>query len=46
MTRKELIEQIKEKQTFLCVGLDTDVSKIPDCVKKLVDDQCEDDDEK
>ena len=29
MTRQELIEQIKEKQTFLCVGLDTDVSKMP-----------------
>jgi orotidine-5'-phosphate decarboxylase len=29
MTRKELIEQIKQKQTFLCVGLDTDLKKIP-----------------
>ncbi len=29
MTRKELIENIKRKQTFLCVGLDTDVKKIP-----------------
>lgn len=29
MTRKELIEQIKQKQTFLCVGLDTDIKKIP-----------------
>ena len=46
MTRKELIEQIKEKQSFLCVGLDTDVNKIPECVKKLVDAQCEDDAEK
>ena len=29
MTRKELIEQIKQKQSFLCVGLDTDITKIP-----------------
>ena len=28
-TRKELIEQIRIKQSFLCVGLDTDLSKIP-----------------
>ena len=29
MTRQELIEQIKLKQSFLCVGLDTDLKKIP-----------------
>ena len=29
MTRKELIQQIREKQSFLCVGLDTDVTKMP-----------------
>ena len=29
MTRKELIQQIFEKQSFLCVGLDTDLKKIP-----------------
>lgn len=29
MTRKELIQQILEKQSFLCVGLDTDLKKIP-----------------
>lgn len=29
MTRQELKEQIKLKRTFLCVGLDTDISKIP-----------------
>jgi orotidine-5'-phosphate decarboxylase len=29
MTRKELIEQIFTKKTFLCVGLDTDIKKIP-----------------
>lgn len=30
MTRQELIEQIKEKRSFLCVGLDTDITKIPE----------------
>ncbi|MCA5003622.1 orotidine-5'-phosphate decarboxylase [Sphingobacterium bovistauri] len=30
MTRQELIDQIKEKRTFLCVGLDTDITKIPE----------------
>ncbi len=29
MTRKELLENIKRKQSFLCVGLDTDIKKIP-----------------
>ena len=29
MNRKQLIEQIKQKQSFLCVGLDTDLKKIP-----------------
>jgi orotidine-5'-phosphate decarboxylase len=29
MTRRELIEQIRKKRSFLCVGLDTDLSKIP-----------------
>ncbi len=29
MTRQELIEQIRQKKTFLCVGLDTDLKKIP-----------------
>ncbi len=29
MTRYELIQQIKEKRSFLCVGLDTDLDKIP-----------------
>jgi orotidine-5'-phosphate decarboxylase len=29
MTRAELIAQIKLKRSFLCVGLDTDISKIP-----------------
>ena len=29
MNRQELIQQIKEKQSFLCVGLDTDLKKVP-----------------
>ena len=29
MTRQELIQQIREKRSFLCVGLDTDLDKIP-----------------
>lgn len=29
MTKQELIEQIKTKRSFLCVGLDTDIKKIP-----------------
>lgn len=33
MTRQELIAQIKEKRTFLCVGLDTDTQKLPEPLK-------------
>lgn len=29
MTREELIQQIKSKRSFLCIGLDTDINKIP-----------------
>lgn len=29
MNRQELIEQIKTKKSFLCVGLDTDLKKMP-----------------
>lgn len=29
MTRQQLVEQIRHKQSYLCVGLDTDLSKIP-----------------
>ncbi len=36
MTRQELIQQIREKQSFLCVGLDTDLKKIP---KHLLDEE-------
>ena len=37
MTRQELIKQIKQKRSFLCVGLDTDPRKIPQCVLDLYD---------
>lgn len=30
MTRHELIHQIKRKRSFLCIGLDTDINKIPE----------------
>jgi len=29
MTYKQIVQQIKEKQSFLCVGLDSDLNKIP-----------------
>jgi len=29
MTRKQLIEQIRNKKSYLCVGLDSDINKIP-----------------
>ena len=34
MNRSELIAQIKTKKSFLCVGLDTDINRIP---KHLLD---------
>ena len=37
MTRKELIIQIKKKQSFLCVGLDTDIEKVPNHLLELED---------
>jgi orotidine-5'-phosphate decarboxylase len=37
MTKKELIENIKAKQSFLCVGLDTDIKKIPEHLLKEED---------
>src|SRR5688572_12900705 len=29
MTRQQLIDQIRTKRSYLCVGLDTDIAKIP-----------------
>lgn len=33
ISRAQLIEQIKLKKSFLCVGLDTDIDKIPEFLK-------------
>src|SRR5699024_820660 len=33
MTQQELTEQIKKKRSFLCIGLDVDLEKIPDFLK-------------
>lgn len=37
MTREELVSQIKKKNSFLCVGLDTDIKKIPPHLLKYDD---------
>lgn len=37
LSRPQLIEQIKKKKSFLCVGLDTDIAKIPDFLKDYPD---------
>ena len=37
MNKQELTEQIKLKRSFLCVGLDTDPKKMPQCVFDLHD---------
>ena len=29
MTREALVQEIKKKQTYLCVGLDSDIEKLP-----------------
>ena len=36
MTRQELIQQIQEKKSFLCVGLDPDMNKIPQACRDFV----------
>ncbi len=33
MTRKELCDNIRRKGSFLCVGLDTDINKIPEHIR-------------
>ncbi len=30
MNRQQIVEQIRKKKSFLCVGLDTDIKKIPE----------------
>src|SRR5882757_2244269 len=37
MTKKELIEQIRTKKSFLCVGLDPDTDKMPPHMKNSDD---------
>ncbi len=29
MTRTQLVEEIEKRKSYLCVGLDTDITKIP-----------------
>ena len=38
MTKQQLFDNILRKQSFLCVGLDTDVDKIPECLFDESDD--------
>ncbi len=33
MTRKQLVQQIQQKKSYLCIGLDTDFDKIPEHLK-------------
>ena len=37
MNKQQLFENIKKKQSFLCVGLDTDIKKIPEHLLKEED---------
>jgi orotidine-5'-phosphate decarboxylase len=37
LSRQQLIQQIKDKRSFLCVGLDTDIEKIPAFLKEYPD---------
>lgn len=37
MTRNELIHQIRQKKTFLCIGLDTELKKLPEHLLDLPD---------
>lgn len=37
MTREELVKEIKRKKSFLCVGLDSDITKIPQHLLKEED---------
>jgi len=37
ISRQQLIQQIKQKKSFLCVGLDTDIDKIPVFLKQYPD---------
>src|SRR6478736_3569549 len=37
MTRTELYQQIQQKKSYLCIGLDTDLAKIPPHLLKEAD---------
>jgi orotidine-5'-phosphate decarboxylase len=37
ISRQKLIDQIKQKKSFLCIGLDTDIEKIPSFLKEYSD---------
>ena len=37
MTRQQLTEQIFKKKSFLCVGLDVDLNKVPEHILKEED---------
>jgi len=37
ISRQQLISQIKQKKSLLCVGLDTDINKIPEFLKEYPD---------
>jgi len=37
MTKSELFNQIQEKESYLCVGLDTDINRIPSHLHKADD---------
>ena len=37
ISRQQLIQQIKQKRSFLCVGLDTDIDRIPAFLKEYPD---------
>jgi orotidine-5'-phosphate decarboxylase len=37
ISRSKLIDQIKQKKSFLCVGLDTDINKIPEFLLEFPD---------
>jgi orotidine-5'-phosphate decarboxylase len=37
MERFDLFKHIKKKKSFLCIGLDSDINKIPDCLRNEKD---------
>lgn len=37
MTTQDIFKQIIKKKSFLCVGLDSEINKIPDCLKNTTD---------